>query len=744
MQDRILLAKSNPTQSLLEHTEDCMHVFRSIRSAYPFVPDLCNQQDFFVHLFYAVFLHDIGKAASGFQKQIVEGTLWNYRHEILSAGYVACIEGLEEIHRRAIVLSVITHHRNITQLREGYATTDSVGNARFRAKVEELRQNIPAVNAFLSLLPMKSGEYLGRELPNLLYPQATDQLLDGYQYAVRWYRNCIEDGSLTDIHSTYGIFLRGFLIACDHLASGGKVKIREAVKSIGDKLGITAFRPFQQKSRDAVGHYLLVAPTGSGKTEAALLWAENNQDSSRRVYYVLPYTASINAMHDRLVNRYGFGESDVGVLHGKAAYFIYKTLMERNYGKEGAASAAKKSTDLTRKLYRPVKVLTPFQILKALFGVKGWEFMLSEMAGGLFIFDEIHVYEPHTAALILRTVEHLAKLGGRFLFLSATFPSFLKQRIKDILSAKDISLDEQVEVERKLLYSPRHRVQLLNGEMPEHLNEIERTLKSGKRVLVVCNTVSRAQEMYQSLKNFAAQGVLLHGRFILRDREEIERKLATAQLLVGTQAVEVSLDIDFDILFTEPAPIDALIQRFGRVNRRGTKGVVPVVIFSKGSDKDKYFYDMDRVERTLSCLKDHEELTEKRVSDLVEQVYCEGYSEKELAEFESAWSNFGDVVENLVPFDESDSDDDLWELVRSLEVIPIRFEAEYKRLKEEKEFFEAMKYAASISLGQGAQLRQLDRISFREDGRYWVVDAKYDDELGLLVKKPESGIGMID
>ena len=91
--------------------------------------------------------------------------------------------------------------------------------------------------------------------------------------------------------------------------------------------------------------------------------------------------------------------------------------------------------------------------------------------------------------------------------------------------------------------------------------------------MVVCNTVKQAQNVFKELQEIVAddKAKLLHSRFILRDRERIEKELEDANLLVGTQAVEVSLDIDFDCLFTEPAPIDALIQRFGRINRKGEK-----------------------------------------------------------------------------------------------------------------------------------------------------------------------------
>jgi CRISPR-associated endonuclease/helicase Cas3 len=739
-----ILAKSDPPETLLQHTENCLKVFSSIRDSFPFVVQRAGQPRFFTHLFYSIFLHDVGKIAKGFQAQLRNGTRWNYRHEILSASFVALIPGLSEIERRAIALAIITHHKNITELREGYATTDVVGSERYTNHLAELWEDITCVQEFLSFAQQFATKFLEQDIQEFPMPQGQEQLFDAYREAVRWYRNSVEDDKPTPIHSFYGVFLRGLLIACDHLASSGENTIREGIRNIGSMLGLPKERPFQMKSARILGHSILVAPTGSGKTEAALLWASRNQSTSGRIYYVLPYTASINAMYRRFTERYRFGEENVGVLHGKAAYYVYKTMMEREYDRESAEHFARKAVDLTRKFYRPIRILTPFQILKALFGVKGWESMISEMAGGVFVFDEIHVYEPHTTALILRSVEYLARLDAKFLFLSATFPSFLREKIKTILPLTELALDGNVSEEHELLYTQRHRCEIAEGQIVDKLDMIQSQLRKGSRVLVVCNTVKRAQEVFNSIKSQAHSAKLLHGRFILRDREAIEKELDEVQLLVGTQVVEVSLDIDFDVLFSEPAPIDALIQRLGRVNRRGTKGIAPVYIFSEGSDKDRYFYDVQRIQKTLSSLAVVDQLNEIRVGELVEAVYAGGYSEMEQREFDRAWENFGAVIASLYPFDENESDQDFWELIRSLEVVPVKFEDEYKRLKNEKQYFEAMKLLASISFGQGAMLRNSDRLAFREDGKYWVADAKYDEQLGLILSETEPGIGIID
>ncbi len=757
-----ILAKSSPPQSLRQHTNDCLNVFRSVKRLFPNLPELCGVPNFFEHLFYSIYLHDLGKSATGFQIMLRGGDKWKYRHEVLSACFINSLTTLTEEEQRAVAMTIITHHKGITILRERCNTTRTEGIKWFNLRLEELEENFEYIQSFLREIPQHAEEYLGYPLPSPQIPETLKEIIDPYKFSVSWYSSKSEDikdgeAEKTLLHSTYGTFLRGLMIACDHLASGGRDEVKDGLTPEQIKKTILSIKsnekqidlyPYQEKMMNVKGNAFLSAPTGSGKTEASLLWASANQKSGQRIFYVLPYTASINAMSKRLSS--SFGEENVGVLHGKARYFIYQTMLDREYSPEAAAMFARETQGLTKKLYRPLKILTPFQILKAFFGVRGWESQIAEMNEGLFIFDEIHVYDPHTTALILGTIKHLAKLNSRFLFLSATFPSFLKRKIQEILpDIQHIFLDESKEKDRELLFTPRHRVKKLEGEITLHLDKICSDLREGKRVLVVCNTVKRAQGIYQNLMEVVDKSVMLHGRFILRDRERIEKELDNVQLLVGTQAVEVSLDLDFDVLYTEPAAVDALVQRFGRVNRKGIKSVVPVYICTQGSEVDRYFYDIDRINKTLEAVKDGEDLTQIRVSQLVEAIYSEGYNKKEQEIFDTVSQNFESVIEVLYPFDDSKEGKDLfYNLIKSIEVIPGRANEEaYWKAREEKQFFEATRYFCNLSLGQSAMLGNLGRIEARKDSQgdhYWFVDAKYDKNLGLILSEKEAGAGIID
>lgn len=733
-----ILAKKEPKETLIQHTENLLSVFDSIRSVYPEAPQITKVPDFYERLFYAICLHDLGKVAIGFQEM---WGAWGYRHEILSASFTKFLPDLDDFAQRSIALAIITHHKNLNDLRERFNTITQTGKEHFVEKRAELYTMLNFIKEYLTItIPKWSKDLLNKHITIKNYPISVEEIEDSYKYSAGWFWGITQDNELNILHSDYGIMLRGLLIACDHLASSGKKEVLDSVKEISKKLGLQSFRSFQRNIAKINSSAFLSAPTGSGKTEASLLWAENNINADKRVYYVLPFTASINAMYKRLTNY--FGEECVAIIHGKANYFIYNLLLDKeSILPYEAVEKAKELEGLARKIYRPIKVLTPFQIIKFFFGVKGWEASLSEMIGSVFIFDEIHVYNPNTTALLLVTLKKLREYNCKILFMSATFPKFLKERILEIFpELPEIKLEETDEVDKKLILSPRHRVEILEGEITNYYDYIKTELSENKNVLVVCNTVKRAQEVFSALDFDDKE--LLHGRFILKDRETIENRVMKniPKLLVATQVVEVSLDISFDTIFTEPAPIDALIQRFGRVNRRGDKGIVPVRIFTIGSDRDKYFYDTERIEKTLSVFQNGLELNEKITAELVEKVYCDGYNEKENHLFSNTKNAFEKVVCNLIPFFDNEDRDDFYEMIQSYQVVPSgEIEQEYLELIQQKRYFEAVRCFATISLGQGARLFGSNAFSkrkikiYNKEHVYFAVDCEYDKSLGLLL-----------
>ena len=398
----ILLAKSDPRETLKEHTENCLDVYKSMRERMPFLAEVAKNPNFFEHLFYAVALHDFGKAATGFQKQLTGGPLWNYRHEILSGGFAVNLQFPKET-KQAIALAILTHHKDIETLVGKYSCgqENEYDHQEWQKHIAELTPNW---DDLMEIQEQVQRWYHPKEC--LWTPVvSTDQLIGGYREFLKPYLDSKDDRELTSLHGIYGMLLRGCMIACDHLASAGKNEIQKALDNLEARLkqhvkekakekgrDFHGWERFQKVSSETDGQLMLSAPTGSGKTEAALLWSNKNQCATlgNRVFYVLPYTASINAMYKRLKKL--VTKEKIGMLHGKAPYFIYKELVDKEYrpqddkkyqtkyqklideGRDPESAKklitqdkAKDERNLTKKICRPYKVLTPFQLLKAFF-----------------------------------------------------------------------------------------------------------------------------------------------------------------------------------------------------------------------------------------------------------------------------------------------------------------------------------------------------------------------------------------
>ncbi len=732
-----LLAK--PDETLLEHTENALKVFRSIKEAYGNVPVLCGVNDFWEHLFYSIFLHDFGKGATGFQEMLKDDThefRWKYRHEILSAGFVSALN-FDEPYKKAISIAIITHHKDINKLRERYNTFPSPnGKKLYEKRLLELEPNFEELLRYFKFVEDWSKEYLGYKLDNFNLISSMNELKDVYRDSALPYYMEWEDDEYTILHGKYGIFLKGFVNACDHLSSGSKYEILKGIKDMRSIFNFPELRKVQEEALNIQGSAFLTSPTGSGKTEASLFWSDKNQNSSKskRVFYLLPYTASINAMYKRLQKN--FENKDlVGLLHGKASYFLYKALSDDINDYTIKKDKIREIKGLSKNIYRPYKILTPFQILKAFFGIKGFEMQLSEMTNGLFILDEIHAYDSHTTSLILEILEILKNnYNAEMLIMSATLPTFIKNLFKD-----NLGIITEIKMEKEELEKfTRHKVNVIQGNMLHNLDTIKEDLSTGKRVLVVCNTVLRAQKVFEELSEDMNNSALLHGRFMLRDREEIEKSLDKLDLLVGTQAIEVSLDIDYDVLYSEPAPIDALIQRFGRVNRKGWEDdkISPVNIFSEGSDKDKYIYNQEIVQKTVQSLENVDILKEDIIQKLVDNIYADGYVGKDKDEFDSVQKHFESFNRRIVPFiNDSESELEFYSLFESYEVIPFKYKLDYLNEIEEGKYYEAMSYFLSISIGQFKKLENNGNVELDEDTYF--VDAKYDNKLGLIMDSEE-------
>lgn len=745
-------AKSDK-QTLIEHTNDLLKVYENIKNFYPEVVLISQNSHFWEYLFWAIYLHDFGKIASGFQRSLFDKEFnWKYRHEILSSSFVYELDYDKKI-QDLISLAVVTHHKDLNTLKRYKTTGYSCKHNRqeWLEKIQELKTNYE----YIKTLQENFSKNYQSKLTN---STIADKVFEGFTFKDTFkltINNYIEDVEEDEISLTLTpLLLKGFLVACDHLASAGRTEIpimpenfESIITTYFNNQGLTfEKRDLQKQAALVKGHLFLNSPTGSGKTETSLFWAYNNQNSvnGNRIFYVLPYTSSINAMFLRFLELFEGKDiknnpdnsKTIGLMHSKSPYFIYN-LFSDDHDYDKSADMAKKFRNMNKKIFYPLKVLTPFQLLKAFFSIKGFEMQLAEMTGGIFILDEIHAYDPHVSGLIMGMIDYLSKnLGVKVCIMTATMPNFLKNSFKDILSDYTELSWPQNDLDR----FTRHKPFVLKGNIFDYVDKIKKDLDDGKKVLVVTNTVNHAQDIFKLLDMDNENYHLLHSRFMLKDRLKIEKQVKKAQLLVGTQVIEVSLDIDYDCLYTEPAPIDALLQRFGRVNRKGKKGIVPVYIFEKGSDNDKYIYNQDKVSKTIECFKNDLVLSPQIVDTFIEYVYKDGYNDEEEQKFKQALNSFNSVLDKLVPFIEHDDiKENFYEMFESYTVVPHCFRGEYESAIEAKEFLRLVEYELNITRGQFHRAKKSGNICKRDQKPFiYYALCKYDKKLGLLLDENES------
>ncbi|WP_461865225.1 CRISPR-associated helicase Cas3' [Thermococcus sp.] len=734
---KVCMAKFNPNDFLECHINDALNVLKSMKTAFPWIPEL-SKRDIWELLFYSILLHDLGKCAVGFQKAGAQRKIWGYRHEILSTAFTQFLDYTEE-DKNLIALAILTHHRYLTELPVPTKVEEFVWE-NYLEKVDELLKNADYIEeVFLPKIPYWEIYILGKTLGKFKLPSDWKEKVKEYDFdrLLKWYeQNC-------ESHKDVLIFLKGLLNACDHLSSAGENSIRLlpfVAESIELKIPREKWRPIQKQANQIRGNLLLRAPTGYGKTEAALLWADANthwtkKGVSNRIFYVLPYKASINAMHDRLL-RYFKSPELVGVLHSSSTYYLYASNLEY-----------KRLSSLYQKIFTPLKVTTPFQIMKAFFGVGFFEMTLSELANALLIFDEIHAYEPNVLGIILAMLELLKKYKTKTLVMSATLPDFIEELFTEVLHPKELKVSAE-----EADYLTRHRVKIVDGAIDYNLQDLvqEFKRKSLTPALITCNTVDRAIEVYKQLKSLGYRVMLLHSRFTYGDREELERKLRnnlnSYDFVVATQVVEVSLDISFKTILSEPAPLDALIQRFGRVNRQGwrEKRIADVHVLTEGSEKDKNVYKpYTIVEQSIKILEElnGQELRESQIPELVSEAYSP--VKNELTETIKEYRQIAlDLFSGLQPLKKSESEREFYNMFQGLEVVPIKFAGRVGELIYKGKGIEIHRYLVPIPYWKffALQSRLENIFTYDRKHRVMIANLKYSHELGLLDETEEDEI----
>lgn len=353
-------------------------------------------------------------------------------------------------------------------------------------------------------------------------------------------------------------------------------------------------RSAQQQLMDAVvgpGVYVLEAPMGLGKTEAALYAAYRILESGQAsgIYFALPTQLTSNKIYERFNEFLSNILADDChhrslLLHGNA------WLLDTEMGEEGRPGGAW-FNHAKRGLLAPFAVGTIDQALMATMNVKHGFVRAFGLAGKVVILDEVHTYDAYTGTLLDALVELLRSLHCTVIILSATLNRDRRQQLLGCeLSSDAYPLITSVPLKRNVseLSVPTSgnqvvAVRLLEQDQLAIEEAIARALQ-GQQVLWIENSIVEAQQRYLDLAARASElGLacgLLHSRFTVDDRQRIEDRWVNlfgkpgwperrlqGRILVGTQVLEQSLDIDADFLVSRFAPSDMLLQRMGRLWR---------------------------------------------------------------------------------------------------------------------------------------------------------------------------------
>jgi CRISPR-associated endonuclease/helicase Cas3 len=427
-------------------------------------------------------------------------------------------------------------------------------------------------------------------------------------------------------------------------------------RCIEKRLKFKGLRPFQVECAHTLGNIIAVAPTGSGKTEASLLWALNNLHNmgGGKLIYLLPTMVTANSIFTRLEDYFGMG--NVGLTHSTASFMF----QDEEDNPENVRNVL-----FDKSFIKPATVATIDQLLASGFNTGKWALIEANAANSVIIIDEIHSYDSWTSGLIIESIKHFTKLGTRFMLMSATLPENLINLLSKTLPNVIIIRDET------LLNSSRNRYQIFDKTIDDAIPEIEKSVNRGKKTLVVVNNVAKCQELYKLLQHL--NPMCYHSKFILKDRAEKEKEIDNQRLLIATQVVEVSLDIDFDVMFTECAPPDAIVQRAGRVNRRREKMNSCISIF-KASDISKKIYDPDEIgllTTSFEIFKKYPEyLTENDLTKIVEDVYLGKEIEKSNY-FVDASKQYTITQKRLMGIFDNPNREDKNETIRKIEYLQV-------------------------------------------------------------------------
>lgn len=703
----LLSLLGKPNQTLVDHTNEVLKIWEKIFLSYS---DEINDNEFWKKSLITIIFHDIGKIINSFQDMMIAiknnkryDSNSNFRHELFSGVIVSLLVKNDILP----AVSVFSHHKNLNS-----ELFDSDKTKKVTFNIHNLIDFYKYYSDRLSVQNFNFNKENLQRLNQLNAEICHDIYLKKYFYR--------RDEISKEDRRKY-IFYKGILQICDWFASANKSlyknlfiepnKIRTSLELKLSKQ--IQFNDFQNKCQSIEEDCLVIAPTGSGKTEAALLWAGNKKG---KMLYLLPTKVTSNAIYERMVEF--FSEDNLGLVHS-GAYLFHKELHD-NY---------EYSDYLLEKTFnKPFTVATIDQLLTCGFNIGYWEMKEFNSFNSRIIIDEIHSYDFYTLGLIVSTIRHFRSLKAKFFLMSATIPTFLKKLI--INEFKNIKILEN----RSLNNESRNLFEIWNCFIDELYMQIVNDLENKRKVLLVVNTVDEAIRLYEKFHKF--KPICYHSRFIQKHRVDKEKQIKNVSenisdrnFVIATQVIEVSLDIDFDVLYTENAPADAIVQRAGRVNRKRKKKNTRVIIFKNIEESD--FYGKEILKKSFSEFSrfNNKRIKEYELTEIVNAVYEHVDIEKN-EDYLEGLRKYNEIQEhNFYIQDTPLNEEKIYTRIISnakIAVIPLQF----LEILSNKNTKEKVKYLVDIPVWAFKKLKTV------KDGNFIYCDIDYNYKRGAKLSKP--------
>ncbi len=602
--DELALAKSFPKEDIQTHTNGLLTNLELLKRLYPQI-----NTDWEL-LYKACIYHDLGKMNEKFQNRIKTGKRYanELPHGLLSIAFInhkeLREEGFEKNKIKILYQAVAYHHERDMPFQ----------NSDIESEFPELEKQF--------------SHFQYERLPNKFFAKYIDQ-----RYFCVNERVYEEQG---DIFFQF-IMLKGLLNRLDYAASANipvenpndflekaMSDLIERWQKNDSKVSWNDLQKYMLRNKNR--NVVVIAQTGMGKTEAGLLWLGNEKG-----FFTLPLKSAINAIYSRVTQGIVLQqrENRIGMLHSDTFINYLENTKYDTVDNDLSISALDNYYLKTKQLSLPLTICTLDQLFTFVFRYRGFEQKLATLSYSKVIVDEVQMYSPELVAFLVLGLHYINKMGGRFSILTATLPTFFI----DLLYELKIDFEEPQTFTNEMI---RHSLKIIDGEINStDIIDFIKTFK-GRKILIICNTIKVALSIYKQFKetNEEVSINLLHSHFTKADRKIKESQILKMGqkesnencIWVTTQIVEASLDIDFDLLFTELSDLNGLFQRMGRCYRnRNLNKQYNCFVFTGGRKTCSgvgFFIDKNIYELSKDALKSVDGvINEKQKVDMVKKLY---------------------------------------------------------------------------------------------------------------------------